>query len=236
MTATGQTSLPLPRVKPVELPVAGTEEQFGVRRIYCVGRNYLEHILEMKEGEVHDPPFFFQKPTDALVADGKVPYPPLTEDFQYEVELVIGIGKTGRNVSVEDALDLVYGYAVGLDLTRRDRQKESFAKGLPWEIGKSFDHSAPCGPIHPVTQVGHRLKGQITLDVNGQTRQNSIIEKMIWDVPNIISQLSSHYTLEPGDLIFTGTPEGVSPIHVGDRLEGRVEGLDPVIVEILPHQ
>jgi fumarylpyruvate hydrolase len=207
--------------------------QFPVRRIYCVGRNYLEHIREMKEGDERDPPFFFQKPRDAVVTDGAaVPYPPLTEDFQYEVELVIAIGAPARDLTVERAFDAVFGYAVGIDLTRRDRQRESFARGLPWEVGKSFDRSAACGPIAPADTAGHKVSGRIELSVNGETRQSGDLGQMIWNVPEIVANLSRSYRLEPGDLIMTGTPAGVGPVVPGDRIEARVEGLPPLAITI----
>lgn len=214
--------------KVVTLPVADSDDLFPIRRVYCVGRNYLEHIREMKEGDERDPPFFFQKPTDAVVSEGaEIPYPPQTDDLQFEVELVVAIGQSATNVPAERALDVVYGYAVGVDLTRRDRQRESFAKGLPWEVGKSFDSSAPCGPIHPVSAVGHRLAGAISIGVNGVERQRGDLEQMIWTTPEIIANLSASYRLEPGDLIMTGTPAGVGPVLPGDRLVARVEGLEP---------
>ena len=214
--------------KIVTLPIVGGEDSFPVRRVYCVGRNYLEHIREMKEADERDPPFFFQKPTDAVVTEGsEVPYPPQTDDFQFEVELVVAIGKTGVNVPVDRALDLVYGYAAGVDLTRRDRQRESFAKGLPWEVGKSFDNSAPVGPIHPVSVVGHLLGGAISIEVNGVERQRGDLKQMIWTTPEIIANLSASYRLEPGDLIMTGTPAGVGPLQPGDKLVAHIEGLAP---------
>jgi fumarylpyruvate hydrolase len=217
------------------LPIAGSGDRFPVRRIYCVGRNYVEHIREMKEGDERDPPFFFQKPSDAVVSEGAVvPYPPDTNDFQFEVELVVAIGAAGRNVPVEKALDLVFGYGVGVDLTRRDRQRESFKKGLPWEIGKSFDHSAPCGPLHPVSAVGHPAQGQISIAVNGEERQRGDLKQMIWNAPEIIANLSTQYRLEPGDLILTGTPAGVGPVVPGDRLVATVEGLTPFSFSIGP--
>lgn len=206
---------------------------FAARRIYCVGRNYVEHIREMKEGDERDPPFFFQKPTDALVPDlGVVPYPPATADLQFEVELVVAIGAAGRDVAPEQALDLVFGYGVGLDMTRRDRQREAGRKGLPWEIGKSFDHSAPCGPIDPAARVGHLADARIRVSVNGEVRQDSNIKLMIWKVPEIVSNLSKQYALAPGDLIFTGTPAGVGPVVPGDRLEANVDGLSQLRVTI----
>jgi fumarylpyruvate hydrolase len=223
----------IPRCAQSSLPIVGRPETFPVRRVYCVGRNYLDHILEMKEADGRDPPFFFQKPADAVCADGIVPYPPLTEDLQYEIELVVAIGKTGKSLATDQALDIVYGYAVGLDMTRRDRQREAAKKGLPWEVGKSFDASAPCGPIHPVAAIGHVTEGPIKL-TNGPTlRQDSVLEKMIWNVPEIISQLSHQYKLMPGDLIFTGTPAGVGPVVPGDTLTAIVAGLAPLHVRIV---
>ena len=221
----------LPEV--VVVPVDGSDIFFPVRRIYCVGRNYLEHIREMKESDERDPPFFFQKPRDAIVLSGQtVPYPPQTEDFQFEVELVIAIGKAGRSVSQERALDHVFGYAVGLDMTRRDRQRESGKNGLPWEIGKSFDASAPCGNLRTVAEVGHLQSGRIALSVNGQSKQDSVIEKMIWNVPEIVSKLSHAYDLAEGDLIYTGTPAGVAPVFPGDVLRGTVQGLSNLEITI----
>ena len=221
----------LPEV--VVVPVDGSDTFFPVRRIYCVGRNYLEHIREMKESDERDPPFFFQKPRDAIVLSGQtVPYPPQTEDFQFEVELVIAIGKAGRSVSQEKALDHVFGYAVGLDMTRRDRQRESGKNGLPWEIGKSFDASAPCGNLRTVAEVGHLQSGRIAVSVNGQSKQDSVIEKMIWNVPEIVSKLSHAYDLAEGDLIYTGTPAGVAPVFPGDVLRGPVQGLSNLEITI----
>lgn len=216
------------------LPILGREDCFPVRRVYCVGRNYVAHIREMKEGDERDPPFFFQKPSDAVVAGGAdVFYPPQTDDFQFEAELVVAIGAEAVDVSVERALDVVFGYAVGVDLTRRDRQRESFKTGLPWEIGKAFDQSAPCGAIHPVASVGHRLTGAITLSVNGVEHQRGDLSQMIWNTPEIISNLSKSYRLQAGDLIMTGTPAGVGPIVPGDRLVVSVEGLAPLAFSIV---
>jgi fumarylpyruvate hydrolase len=206
---------------------------FPVRRVYCVGRNYVEHIREMKEGDERDPPFFFQKPTDAIVADGStIPYPQHTEDFHHEIELVVAINKGGRNIPVSAACDHIFGYAVGIDMTRRDRQREARDLGQPWEVGKSFDRSAPCGPIYPVSSVGHLKKGAITLSVNDQLRQRGDLSELIWNVPEIISNLSRHYELAPGDVIFTGTPAGVGAVVPGDRLEGSVDGLGSLTIVI----
>jgi fumarylpyruvate hydrolase len=215
------------------LPIVGRDDRFPVRRVYCVGRNYVAHIREMKEGDERDPPFFFQKPADAVVAGGAdVPYPPQTDDFQFEAELVVAIGVAASNIPVERALDVVFGYGVGVDLTRRDRQRESFKNGLPWEIGKAFDRSAPCGAIHPVAAVGHRLTGAIALSVNGVERQRGDLSQMIWNTPEIISNLSKSYRLESGDLIMTGTPAGVGAIMPGDALVVSIEGLAPLAFSI----
>lgn len=215
------------------LPIVGREDQFPIRRVYCVGRNYVAHIREMKEGDERDPPFFFQKPADAVVAGGAdVPYPPQTEDFQFEAELVVAIGREAVDIPVEQALNAVFGYAVGVDLTRRDRQRESFKAGLPWEVGKAFDRSAPCGAIHLAADVGHQMSGAISLSVNGIERQRGDLSQMIWNVPEIISNLSKSYRLQAGDLIMTGTPAGVGPIVPGDRLVVSVEGLAPLAFSI----
>ena len=228
---------PLPQVVPASLPIAGASERFPVRRIYCVGRNYLDHIREMKEGDERDPPFFFQKPSDAVVESGaSIPYPPDTEDFQFEVEFVVAIGRGGRNIALADALDHVFGYAVGIDLTRRDRQREMRALMLPWERGKAFDASAPCGPIHRASETGPIARGAITLEVDGQTRQRGDLAKMIWNVAEIVANLSASYALAPGDLIMTGTPAGVGPVRVGERLRGRIEGLTDLVVTIGPKE
>jgi fumarylpyruvate hydrolase len=215
------------------LPVVGSLEMFAVRRIYCVGRNYLDHIREMKEADERDPPFFFQKPADALVHDGAtIAYPMLTDDFHHEIELVVALGGGGRAVPVECARELILGYAIGFDMTRRDRQREAGKRGLPWEIGKSFDESAPCGPIHPVSIVGQLDKGAMTLRVNGMERQRGDLSQLVWNVPEIISNLSQQYALKAGDLIFTGTPAGVGPVKPGDRLEGAIAGLGTLHVTI----
>ncbi len=216
------------------LPVAGDRRRFPVRRIYCVGRNYVAHIREMEEGDERDPPFFFQKPTDAIVTDGAaVPYPQDTDDFQHEVELVVAIGGGGRNLSREQALEQVFGYAVGLDMTRRDRQFEARDMRRPWEMGKSFDHSAPCGTLRPATE-GHVLSGAISVEVNGTPRQTGELELMIWNVDEIIANLSTQYELKPGDLIFTGTPAGVAAVSPGDQLLARIDGLEDLRVRIDP--
>ena len=212
--------------------VVGTPARFPVRRIYCVGRNYLAHVREFGNDE-KAPPFFFAKANSMIVEDGStIQYPPLTGNYHHEVELVAAIGKAGANISAESALDHVYGYAVGFDMTRRDLQQAAAKKGHPWEIGKSFDNSSPCGPVHPVSEVGHMKEGEIRITVNGQVRQHSDLNLMIWDVPHIISQLSQQVILEPGDLIYTGTPEGVSAVVSGDTLVGSIAKLGTLTIKI----
>jgi fumarylpyruvate hydrolase len=214
------------------LTVIDTQARFPVHRIYCVGRNYLAHVREFGNDE-KNPPFFFAKASDMIVEDGStVPYPPLTSNYHHEVELVAAIGKGGANIPVESALAHVYGYAIGFDMTRRDVQQAAGKKGQPWEIGKSFDQSAPCGPVYPVAQVGHLPEGEIEITVNGQVRQHSDLKLMIWDVPNIISQLSQQVTLQPGDLIYTGTPEGVGPVVSGDVMVGRIAKLGELTIKV----
>ena len=216
------------------LPVVGTDARFPVRRIYCVGRNYLAHVREMNEGaDERDPPFFFQKPLDSIVHDGAaVPYPSLTRSFHHEVELVVALASGGSNIARDDALAHVYGYGVGVDLTRRDLQTIAKDKGWPWEMGKSFDHSAPLGALAPASAVGHRTDLAITLTVNGKMRQSSTIAHMTWNVAEVISKLSEHYRLEAGDIIMTGTPEGVGAVEVGDVIEASVEGLPSLTITI----
>jgi len=227
--------VPIPAPAPVTLPIVGGAGVFPVRRIYLVGRNYLEHVREMKEGaDERDPPFFFQKPRDAIMPDGAtVPYPSATQSLHYELELVAAIAKGGRNIPSAQALDHVYGYAIGIDLTRRDLQTIAKDKGWPWEMGKSFDHSAPCGPLYPAGDVGHTDRA-ISLKVNGAVRQNSTTAKMTWSVSEIISKLSEQYELVPGDIIYTGTPEGVGAVGPGDRLEGAIQGLGTLTISIGP--
>ncbi|MDB5649188.1 MAG: fumarylacetoacetate hydrolase [Hyphomicrobiales bacterium] len=224
----------IPRPDIASLPVTGTSARFPVRRIYCVGRNYLAHVREMNEGaDERDPPFFFQKPADSIVHDGEnVPYPTLTKSLHHEVELVVAISKGGARIPQEQALDHVFGYGVGIDLTRRDLQTVAKDKGWPWEMGKSFDHSAPLSALAPASEVGHRADLAITLAVNGKTRQSSTVAHMTWSVPEIISKLSEHYRLEPGDIIMTGTPEGVGAVAAGDVIEASVEGLPSLKVTL----
>lgn len=206
---------------------------FPVRRIYCVGRNYAEHIREMG-GDERQLPFFFQKPTDAIVLDGAdMPYPSLTQDFQHEIELVLAIGKGGRNIAVDDAAGHVFATAVGIDLTRRDVQVDARKAGRPWEIGKAFDRSAPIGPLQPLGDKGLPVSGAISIAVNGEIRQKGDLAEMIWNSAEIISQLSRHYELAPGDLIYTGTPAGVAAVRPGDQLVGTIEGIGELSISIV---
>jgi fumarylpyruvate hydrolase len=212
--------LPVP-----SLPVAGRSVRFPVRRIYCVGRNYLAHIRELNHDE-REPPFFFAKQRDMLVQSGEsIRYPSLTHNFHHELELVVAMKSGGQNIPVEDAESHIYGYAVGLDMTRRDLQQAEAKKEHPWEIGKSFEQCAPCNAIHSVEDVGHINSGKIELTVNGQVRQSSDISKMIWTVAEIIHHLSLQVGIEAGDLIYTGTPDGVGPVQVGDRMIGVIDKL-----------
>lgn len=226
----------IPAAPPVSVPVLGTSDRFPVRRIYCVGRNYEEHAKEMGFTG-REPPFFFLKPADALVVvnageTGTMPYPSLTQNLHHEIELVVAIGTGGRNITAADAHKHIYGYAVGLDMTRRDLQNEMKKQGRPWCIGKGFDHSAPIGPITPAAQVSDLEQAAIWLKVNGQERQSSQISKLIWNIAETIEHLSVAWELSPGDLIYTGTPEGVSAVVKGDLLEGGVTGLGQLNVRI----
>lgn len=217
---------------PVTVPIA-RGGLFAVRRIYCVGRNYLEHIREMGNDE-RDPPFFFSKPADSVVVGGSpIPYPPQTSDFHHEIELVVAIGKDGRDIAVADALGHVYGYAAGLDMTRRDLQAVAKKAGRPWEMAKAFDFSAPIGTIEPAEAIGHPLKGAIMLSVNGEVRQKGDLQEQIWSVAEAISYLSGFVHLRAGDLIMTGTPSGVGAVMRGDVLEGSIEGVGTVRTTIL---
>ncbi len=206
--------------------IAGTAQRFPVHRIYCVGRNYADHVREMGGDAQREPPVFFTKPADAVVANGaEIPYPPRTSNLHYEIELVVAIGRAGRNIPREHALEHVFGYASGNDLTRRDLQSASKQKGLPWDTGKGFDASAPIGAIRSAS-LGQVSKGRIWLSVNGQVRQESDIQEMIWSVPEIIAEASTLFELKPGDLIYTGTPAGVGALKPGDRIEGGIDGLE----------
>jgi fumarylpyruvate hydrolase len=231
-------SKPIFSVQPVAIPIVGEAGVFPVRRIYCIGRNYAAHAIERGSDPNREPPFFFQKPTDAIqnVALGEVadhPYPSLTKNYHHEVELVAALKSGGTNISAENALDHVYGYALGLDMTRRDLQNGMAAEKKPWEIGKSFDHAAVIGPIHPVSRVGHLTKGAISLAVNGVVRQSSDVEKMIWSVAEQIAKLSEAFELKAGDIIYSGTPENVGPVVKGDVLLCKLEGLPDMSIRIV---
>jgi fumarylpyruvate hydrolase len=224
----------------VGLPVAGTDDQFPVRRVYCVGRNYAAHAREMGFDPDREPPFFFCKFNDAAsivpVPAGKtieLPYPTLTENYHYEFELVVAIGKGGKNIPVERANEHIFGYGVGLDMTRRDLQIKMREQGRPWEIGKAFDYAGPVGVIHPASQTGHFTKGAISLTVDGVIKQNSDLTHLIWSVPETIANLSTLFELQPGDLIFTGTPEGVGAVVQGDLMKGGVDGLGEFSVRVV---
>ena len=222
---------------PITVPVAGSSALFPVHRIYCVGRNYVEHAQEMGHTG-REAPFFFMKPADAVLpvpygTVGQMPYPSMSTDLHHEIELVAAIGTGGRNIAAADAAAHVWGYAVGLDMTRRDLQSEAKKLGRPWCTGKGFDYSAPIGPIHPVAEAGAIEQAAITLTVNGAPRQTSTIAKLIWSVAETIEHLSKYYELQPGDLIFTGTPAGVAAVQMGDVLEGEISGLGALRVKIV---
>jgi fumarylpyruvate hydrolase len=213
------------------LPVVESNQVFPVGRIYCVGRNYAEHAREMGHDPEREPPFFFMKPADAIVANGAtIPFPQQTKDLHHEIEMVVAIGRDGADIPVEKALDHVFGYGVGLDMTRRDLQGEAKKMGRPWEMGKAFDNSAPCTALKTVAMVGHPDRGAIWLKVNGRITQQGDLSEMIWNVPETISYLSRLITLRAGDLIMSGTPAGVGPVKPGDRLEGHVDGVGDLTV------
>ena len=227
----------LPPATPASIFVCGSDQRFAVHRIYCVGRNYAEHAKEMG-GTGREAPFFFMKPADAVVPvaagqTGAVPYPSLTNNYHHELELVVAIGHGGVDIAVDSALEHVWGYAAGLDMTRRDLQSEAKQKGRPWSISKGFDASAPIGPITPAAQAAGIAKAGIVLAVNGGERQKSTIADMIWSVPEIIAHLSRAWRLEPGDLIFTGTPAGVGAVVRGDLMTGHIDGLEPLQVKVV---
>jgi fumarylpyruvate hydrolase len=213
--------------------IKGRADHFPVHRIYCVGRNYADHVREMGADPKNEPPIFFAKPADAVVPNNaRIPYPSRTRNFHHEIELVVAIGKGGRDIAAAQALDHVYGYAVGNDLTRRDLQSEAKDNGRPWDTSKGFDRSAVISAITPAAQSGHLRSGRIWLKVNGQLRQQSDLSELIWSVPEIIAELSTFFELQPGDLIYTGTPAGVGALKPGDRIEGGIDGLDELITTI----
>jgi fumarylpyruvate hydrolase len=222
-----------PLVRPT-LPVIGTDALFPVHRIYCVGRNFADHAIEMGHDPNREPPFFFQKNPDSLLPLGEdMPYPPQTNDLHHEIELVVALDKGGTDIPVETALEHVYGYAVGLDMTRRDLQGEAKKLGRPWETGKAFEASAPCTPLVPAAQIGHPAKGAIWAKVNGEPRQSGDLAQMIWKVPEMIAYLSRLFTLQPGDLIFAGTPAGVGAVKRGDVIEGGIDGVGEIRTRVV---
>ena len=232
---TPQTPFTVPQTT---VPIAGSAEVFPVRRIYCIGRNYAAHAREMGSDPTREAPFFFQKPSDAVqfVPPGQTadhPYPSLTSNYHYEVELVAALQSGGRNIPVDQALQHVYGYAVGLDMTRRDLQSHMKDQKKPWEIGKAFDNAAPIGPIHRVAQTGHPTKGAITLSVNGAVKQSADLDQMIWSVAEQISKLSEAFELRAGDLIYAGTPENVGPVVRGDLVVAHIDGLPDLSLRVV---
>lgn len=216
------------------VPIKGTDTLFPIHRIYCVGRNYADHAIEMGHDPSREAPFFFQKNPDCVLPPGfDFPYPPATRDVHFEMELVVGLSAGGADIPVERALDLVFGYAAGIDMTRRDLQGEAKKAGRPWEIAKAFEASAPCSAIVPASGIGHPASGRIWLAVNGVVRQDGDLAQMIWKVPEVIAYLSGLFTLRPGDLIFTGTPAGVSAVSRGDRLHGGIEGIGDLELSVI---
>ena len=224
--------IPAPAI--VSLAVEGSSARFPVNRIYCVGRNYAEHAREMGHDPNKEPPFFFMKPSTAIVTDGgDFPYPSLSKDVHHEMEMVVAIGKGGSNISSAKALEHVYGYGVGLDMTRRDLQGEAKKMGRPWDTGKAFDYSAPCSALVPAAKIGHPSTGEIVLEVNGEVRQKSDLSQLIWNVPDTIAFLSTLFELQPGDLIYSGTPAGVAAVKKGDVMTGRVAGVGSISVKVV---
>ncbi|MAN78237.1 fumarylacetoacetate hydrolase family protein [Pelagibacterium flavum] len=215
------------------LPVEGTRDVFPVNRIFCIGRNYAAHAVEMGHDPDKEPPFFFFKHGDAAISDGTFPYPSETSDVHHEVEMIVALAKGGTDIAVKDALYHVFGYGVGLDMTRRDLQSEAKKLGRPWEAAKSFEASAPCGPLVPASRIGHPDQGAITLAVNGQTRQEGNLNQMLWKVPEMISILSRFFALRPGDIIMSGTPSGVGAVSRGDSIVASVQGVGEIRVKVV---
>lgn len=220
---------------PTLLPVAGSDQVFPVGRIFCIGRNYAEHAVEMGHDPDREPPFFFSKPPNAIVADGsELDFPVGTSELHHEIELVVALGAGGRDVPAERALDLVHGYAVGLDMTRRDMQAVAKKAGRPWDMAKGFDESAPCSAVRPAAEIGHPEAGAIWLDINGERRQQGDLAQQIWTVPEALAYLSTLVALRPGDLLMTGTPAGVGAVQRGDRLSGHIDGIGDLTVSYRP--
>jgi fumarylpyruvate hydrolase len=227
---TGYVIQPLPVST---LPVKGSDKLFPIHRVYCVGRNYAEHAIEMGHDPSKEPPFFFQKNPDNIVTDGRFPYPDKTSDVHHEIEMIVALSKGGVNIPVEKALEHVFGYGVGLDMTRRDLQGEAKKMGRPWEVGKAFEASAPCGPLVPASEIGHPSEGEVLLKVNGSVHQKGDLNQLIWKVPEMISYLSGLFALQPGDVIMTGTPAGVGAVVRGDVMEGSVAGVGSIEVRVV---
>ncbi len=217
----------------VAIPVVGRDASFPVRRVYCIGRNYAAHAIEMGHDPDREPPFFFQKNPNNLDPSGEFPYPPHSSDVHHEMEMSVMLKSGGTNIPVEEALDHVYGYALSLDMTRRDLQGQMKKMGRPWEIGKAFERSAPVGPVHPASDIGHLDQGAVTLKVNGELRQEGDLNQMIWKVPEMISYLSEYFELAAGDVIMSGTPSGVGPVVKGDTMEMAVEGIGSMTVKVV---
>lgn len=217
----------------IAVPIAGTDALFPVRRVYCIGRNYAAHAIEMGHDPDREPPFFFQKNPNNLDSSGEFPYPPHTSDVHHETEMAVALKSGGTDIPLDEALDHVFGYALSLDMTRRDLQGQAKKMGRPWEIGKAFERSAPMGPIHPVSETGHMDEGGVALTVNGKTVQEGNLNQMIWKVPEMISYLSEYFELAPGDVILTGTPAGVGPVVKGDEMEIAIEGLGSMVVKVV---
>jgi fumarylpyruvate hydrolase len=231
---TAMTDYVFPPPATASVAVEGTQARFPVRRILCVGRNYAAHARELGNDPDREPPFFFLKPADCVVDSGAtVAYPSLTTNLHHEIELVVALGRGGADIPADVALGHVYGYAAGIDLTRRDLQEEAKSLRRPWDWSKGFDQSAPCGPVRPVTRAGHPSRGRISLSVGDKIRQDADLSEMIWAVPEIVSYASQAMTLCPGDLIFTGTPAGVGPIERGDRVSGEIEGIGRIEISII---
>lgn len=219
--------------EPIGIPVVGSDAWFPVRRVYCIGRNYAAHAVEMGHDPDREPPFFFQKNPSNLDASGIFPYPPHSSDVHHEVEMLVALKSGGTNIPLGEALDHVFGYGLSLDMTRRDLQGAQKKMGRPWEIGKAFERSGPCGPLHPVSDVGHLDQGRVALTVNGQLRQEGNLNQMIWKVPEMISYLSEYFELAAGDVIMSGTPAGVAAVEKGDAMEMSVEGLGSMEVKVV---
>ena len=222
-----------PQPRP-SLPIRGTTSRFPVHRIYCVGRNYAAHAIEMGHDPEREDPFFFAKHPGNLVTDGgDFPYPPQSSDVHHEIEMVVALSRGGTDIPLSDALDCIFGYGVGLDMTRRDLQGEAKRAGRPWDLGKAFEHSAPCSELVSVAEVGHPDQGEVVLRINGEVRQQGDLNQLIWKVPEMISYLSRYFELRPGDLIFSGTPAGVGPVERGDRLQGSVAGVGAIDLKVV---